>query len=135
MKASWNWYRNRSRFVKLVIIVTVLTIIGTVMDATDGKTSYESMKQGDCYSDTFSSANNLLISDFSKVDCSQSHLGRIVYVESFEGREFPISWEQYAEDNCPAISTHFYHSVDKAVMYEDIFICVVEGATDGGSDV
>jgi hypothetical protein len=58
-----------------------------------------------------------------------------VYVESFEGREFPISWEQYAEDNCPAISTHFYHSVDKAVMYEDIFICVVEGATDGGSDV
>jgi hypothetical protein len=134
MKTIWNWYRNRNRFVKLVSIVTVLMIIGTVIDATDGKTSYESMKQGDCYSDTFSSTD-MLITDFAKVDCSQQHTGRVLYVESFEGREFPISWEQYASDNCPANYTHFYASVDRAVLYEELFMCAVEGVTDGGGDV
>jgi len=133
MKTILDWYRNRNRFVKLVIIVAVLAIIGTVIDATDGKTSYESMKQGDCYSDTFLSTD-LLITDFSKVDCSQPHAGRVLYVESFEGREFPISWEQYASENCPANYTHWYNSLDRAVLYEELFMCVVEGEAGSGSD-
>ena len=133
MKAIWNWCRNKNRFVKLVIILAVLVIIGAVIDATDGKTPFESMKRGDCYSRTFSSTD-LLISDFAKVDCSRQHKGRIVYVESFEGREFPILWDQYARHNCPANSTHFYHSVDRAVLYEELFMCAVEGATDNSSD-
>lgn len=116
--------------------MAVLWVIGTVIDATDGTTSYEGVKQGDCYSDTFGSigSDDLLISDFATVDCSQPHIGRVVYVESFEGREFPVSWEQYASDNCPATYTHFYHSVDVSVLYEEVFMCVVEGATDNSAD-
>ena len=87
MKAIWNWCRNKNRFVKLVIILAVLVIIGAVIDATDEKTPFESMKRGDCYSRTFSSTD-LLISDFAKVDCSQPHIGRVLYVESFEPSTF-----------------------------------------------
>jgi len=128
MKAVWYWYRTKNRFVKFIIVFSVVGLIGAVIDATDGRTSYEELKQGDCYSEIHF-ASDLSFTDVSSVDCSQPHRGKVVYVESFESRDFPYSWEQYANDNCPLSATDYFYPMKRSLLYEEILICVVEQNT------
>ena len=121
MKAVWNWYLGRSRLVKYLIVIV---IIGTAISAFDGKTSYEDIQQGECFSDSFVYGES--IEEFTKVDCSKPNSTKVVYVESFEGKDFPISWEQYALDNCPLSATNYIYPHRKSPIYKEVFACIAE---------
>lgn len=124
VKSVWKWYLRRHILIKVLI---PMMIVGAVVGMFDNSVDYDAIGQGEC----FSNEPTEFITEFITTSCDTPNSYKVIYTENFQGRQFPVSWEQYAQEVCPLLATYYYYPADRNWLYDEMFMCIAENNHTG----
>ena len=110
---------------KVMLVLAIFCAMGMFINLNYGQ-STKKISIGDCYLnpapiDSLSFVRTDLL--FTTIECDTS-TSKILFIENFDNRQFPLDWSRYAYTVCPRNATTFIYPMNMDSTDSNYFICV-----------
>jgi hypothetical protein len=132
LNAIWQWYLRRNWFVKIWIVLIIISAIGSSFD---NSVSPDTLETGDCVvdaggpvaADAFINAPT----SYEIIKCSDAKAtAKVLYIKEMYKQDWTDKqWQSYAEMTCPSASTSFVYPVSGLIAGN--FICWLDESIPG----
>ena len=110
---------------KVMLVLAIFCATGMFINLNYGQRTKE-ISIGDCYLnpapiDRLSFVRTDLL--FTTIECDTS-TSKILFIENFNNRQFPLDWSRYAYTVCPRNATTFIYPMNMNSTDSNYFICI-----------